>query len=112
MLTFFFHEKKNDLRYAERSEAKIFFMTWVVKNSNSVTGDTLFQSKNVSQYPGLKFLDRKQYCIYFHVEMKDVTLRHRYTIHEDYWKKYADEARLKKLNLNYEIWLNMNEKVC
>ena len=54
--------------------------------------------------------------------MKDVTkqLRHRYTIQ---WMKtfkfilveklYAKQSEAKKiLNLNYEIWSNMNEKVC
>ena len=54
--------------------------------------------------------------------MKDVTkqLRHRYTIQ---WMKtfkfvlveklYAEQSEAKKiLNLNYEIWSNMNEKVC
>ena len=53
--------------------------------------------------------------------MKDVTkqLRHRYTIQ---WMKtfkfvlveklYAEQSEAKKiLNLNYEIWSNMNEKV-
>ena len=55
-------------------------------------------------------------------EMKDVAkqLRHRYTIQRMKTfkfvlveKLYAEQSEAKKiLNLNYEIWSNMNEKVC